>query len=75
MARFFHCTKETTIEETIDVFSQGVYRLHGLPRVLVSDKDPRFVSAFLHLLRRRRGSLTNLQVDIPKMVVYLNHTF
>jgi hypothetical protein len=46
MTHFFSCTKEITSEETAKVFLQGVYRLHGLPRVLVSERDPRFVNAF-----------------------------
>jgi hypothetical protein len=42
-------------EEPARIFLQGVNRLHGLPRVLVSDGDPRFVSAFWETLRRRLG--------------------
>jgi hypothetical protein len=46
MAHFSSSTYEITVEETAKVFLQGVYRLHGLPQVLVSDIDPRLVSAF-----------------------------
>jgi hypothetical protein len=46
MAHFLPCTKTVTAEETATLFLQGVYRLHGLPRVLVSDRDPKFGSAF-----------------------------
>jgi hypothetical protein len=34
------------LTETTNIFSRGVYRLHGLPRVLISDRDPRFVSFY-----------------------------
>jgi hypothetical protein len=46
MAHFMPCTKSTIAEETSTSFLHGVYRLHGLPRVLVSDRDPKFVSGF-----------------------------
>jgi hypothetical protein len=38
----------------------GVYRLHGLPRVLVSDRDPKFVSGLWQTLRRRLGTRMNM---------------
>jgi hypothetical protein len=41
------------------VFLQGVYRLHGLPRVLVSDRDPKFVSGFWQTRWRRLGTRLN----------------
>jgi hypothetical protein len=46
MAHFLPCTKIVTAEETATLVLYGVYRLHGLPRVLVSDRDPKFVSGF-----------------------------
>jgi hypothetical protein len=46
MAHFLPCTKTITAEETATLLLHGVYRLHGLPRVLVSDRDPKFVSGF-----------------------------
>jgi hypothetical protein len=59
MAHFFvPCTQEITADETAKSFLQGVYRLHGLPCVLIS--DPRFVSAFWHALRRRLGTKLNM---------------
>ena len=38
----------------------GVYRLHGLPRVLISDRDPKFVSGFWQTLWRRLGTRLNM---------------
>jgi hypothetical protein len=46
MAHFLPCTESVTTKETANTFSQGVYRLHGLPRVLVTDRDRKFVSGF-----------------------------
>jgi hypothetical protein len=39
---------------------QGVYKFHGLSRVLVSDRDPKFVSGLRKTLRRRLGSRHNM---------------
>jgi hypothetical protein len=60
MAHFFPSTKDITIEETIQVALQGVYRLQGLPRVLVCDRIPRFVSAFWQPLWRCLGTNSNV---------------
>jgi hypothetical protein len=46
MIHFLPCAESVTAEETATLFLHGVYRLHGLPRVLVSDRDPKFVSGF-----------------------------
>ena len=60
MAHFLPCTETITAEETATLFLHGVYRLHGLPRVLVSDRDPKFVSGFWQTLRRRLGTRLNM---------------
>jgi hypothetical protein len=39
MAHFMSCTKTGRAKETAILFFQGVYRLHGLLRVLVSERD------------------------------------
>jgi transposase InsO family protein len=38
----------------------GVSRLHGLPRVLANDRDPKFVSGLRKTLRRRDGTSLNM---------------
>jgi hypothetical protein len=63
MAHFLPCTETVTAEETATLFLQGVYRFNGLPRVLISDRDPKIVNAFWQTLWRRLG--TRLPVDIP----------
>jgi hypothetical protein len=50
MAHFLPCTETITAEETATFYLWGVYRLHGLPRVLVSDRDPKFASGFWQTL-------------------------
>jgi hypothetical protein len=60
IAHFLPCTEIVTAEEKATLFLQGVYRLHGLPRVLVSDRDPKFVSALWQTLWRRLGTRLNM---------------
>jgi len=42
----------TTIDtrDLADLFLQHVFRLHGLPRTITSDRGPQFASAFCHRL-------------------------
>jgi hypothetical protein len=56
MAHSLPCSETVTSEETATLFLHGVYRLHGLPRVLVSNRDPKFVSGFWQTLWRRLGT-------------------
>jgi hypothetical protein len=79
MAHFLPCTKSVTAEETATLFLQGVYRIHGLPRVLVSDRDPKFVSGFWQTLGRRLGTRLNMSssrhLETNGMTGRVNNTF
>ena len=43
MAHFVPCHKEITPEETVDLFIDSCQKLHGVPKVIVSDRDPQFI--------------------------------
>jgi hypothetical protein len=60
MAHCMPCAKTVTAEENVTLIIQGVYRLHGLPRVLISDRDPKFVSGFRQSLSRRLETRLNM---------------
>jgi hypothetical protein len=60
MAHFLPCTEIVIAEETTTLFLHGLYRLHGLPCVLVSDRDPKFVSGFWQTFCRRLGTRLNM---------------
>lgn len=65
-AHFIPCA-EPTAEETAHLFLKHVFRLHGLPLSLVSDRDPRFTSAFWSTLFRALGtSLDMSTADHPQ---------
>ncbi|CAI7834108.1 unnamed protein product [Closterium sp. NIES-54] len=46
MVHFMPTTTDVSAEDTAKLFVTHVFRLHGLPRVMVSDRDPRFTSRF-----------------------------
>ena len=51
MAHFLPCIKTITSEQTADLVMREVFRHHGLPDSIVSDRGPQFISKFWrHLL-------------------------
>ena len=44
MTHIVPCTKEVTATQCARLFVCNVFRLHGMPEVIISDWDPRFVS-------------------------------
>jgi hypothetical protein len=55
MAHFLSCTESKTAEKSANLFLHGIYRLHGLPRVLVTDRDPKFINGYWKTLWQRLG--------------------
>lgn len=45
-AHFIPCNDSITARQTARLFFDNVFRLHGMPRSIVSDRDPRFTSQF-----------------------------
>ena len=43
---FAPCTKEVTASDYARIFVDTVFRHHGMPEVIISDRDPRFTSKF-----------------------------
>ncbi len=46
MSQFVPCHKEITAKESADLFISNCYRLHGVPKVIVSDRHPKLVGKF-----------------------------
>ncbi len=46
MVHFVPCSKNITATEFAHVFISTVFRLHGMPDCIISDRDSRFTSAF-----------------------------
>ena len=56
MCHFLPTTKSVTAKETADLFIKNIFRLHGLPKSIVSDRDPKFTSEFWTSLFERLGT-------------------
>ncbi|KAG0161705.1 hypothetical protein PDIDSM_4973 [Penicillium digitatum] len=59
MKHFIHCKGTCKAEEVARLYTRHVWKLHGLPNTVVSDRGPQFVAQFWkHLTKRLR--ITNL---------------
>ena len=47
-------------QKVAEVFLDNVYKLHGMPSVIISDRDPLFTSHFWKLLVARTGTQLNM---------------
>lgn len=54
-AHFIATTKALSAQDCADIFVKEIFRLHGLPKSLVSDRDVRFVSNFWRTLHAMLG--------------------
>jgi hypothetical protein len=52
MAHFIPTSSTVDATQTADLFLKEVFRLHGLPRTIISDRDPKFTSKFWQELMR-----------------------
>lgn len=52
MVHILPCKKTITGEGTARLFIDNIFRLHGMPKAIVSDRDARFMSAFWQELMR-----------------------
>ena len=46
MVHFAPCTKEISAEKYAQLFIDHVFKHHGMPEVIISDRDPRFTNRF-----------------------------
>ena len=56
MAHFMPTTTHVTAEGTARLFRDHVYKIHGLPKVILSDRDARFTSRFWDALHGLLGT-------------------
>jgi hypothetical protein len=55
-------TKSITAEQLAKVLHRAVFRHFGLPRKLISDRDPRFMNDFWQTLFRDDGTKLNISM-------------
>jgi transposase InsO family protein len=53
---FIPCTESAKAEELADRYLEYCYSYIGLPKVLISDRDPRFTAAFYRQFAARVGT-------------------
>ncbi|MCO5581935.1 hypothetical protein L7F22_035824 [Adiantum nelumboides] len=58
MAHFIPCKKAASAPDIASLFVQHIFRIHGLPRSIISDRDPKFTGHFWTSLFKSLG--TNL---------------
>ena len=60
MVHIAPCTMEHTAADFARLFYRHVFRLHGLPRSIVSDRDPRWTSRFWETVFSKLGTRLNM---------------
>jgi hypothetical protein len=56
MVHFIPTKETTTAQETGRLFFTHIFKHHGLPKDIVSDRNPKFTSKFWQTLWKRMGS-------------------
>ena len=60
MCHFVATVDTVGAEETASLYINNVFRLHGMQQTIVSDRDPRFTSAFWQETMKRLGTKSKL---------------
>ena len=55
-AHFFAISSNYSASQVADLFFREVFRLHGIPKTIVSDRDSKFTNAFWKELFRLVGT-------------------
>ena len=62
MTHFVATTEETSVEGLTRLFRNNVWKLHGLPESMVSDREPQFAAELTKELNRMLGIETRLSI-------------
>ena len=55
LAHFLHVKTTYIVEQYVELYVKEIVRLHGAPRLIVSDRDPTFTSKFWESLQKAMG--------------------
>ena len=68
IAHFVLTTEKTMAEDLTRLFRDNVWRLHGLPESIISDRGPQFVAGLMRKLNEMLGIKTKLSMAFhPQM--------
>ena len=62
MTRFVAMTEGMSVEELVRLFQDNVWKLHGLPKSVVSDRGPQFAAELTKELNRMLEIKTKLSI-------------
>jgi len=62
MSHFVATTEKTTAEGLVRLFRDNVWKLHGLPESVISDRGPQFVAGLTRELNKMLGIETKLSM-------------
>ena len=66
LSKAFHfISVKTTYKATniADIFLKQIFRLHGIPKVIISDRDPKFTGNFLRYLFKGLNTTLNFSTS------------
>ena len=78
MAHYVHCHKEITPKDTAGLFIGNCCKLHGVPKVITSERDPRVVGKFWQSFMRKLNTKLNMRTarhsQIDGLIERVNET-
>ncbi len=60
MVHFIALKDTANAEDVANLFVREIFRLHGLLKVIISDRDPKFTSIFWQALFKKLGTRFNM---------------
>jgi hypothetical protein len=60
-AHFMEVRKTDSTKQTADVFCKNIYKLHGFPKVIVSDRDAKFKGNLWRYFCKQTGISLNMR--------------
>ena len=60
-AHFIHVKTTYKAVNIADIFSKQIFRLHGIPKVIISDRDPKFTGNFWKSLFKGLNTTLNFR--------------
>ena len=59
-AHFIGVKRTDSSKETVEAFCKNIYKLHGFPKIIVSDRDAKFKGNFLREFCKQMGMTLNM---------------